>query len=175
MWVKWGSLFESTSPLVKARYVFDGSLEPTAFLALLRDERMNWDKGYIEFKEAEKISPEVSLMYYVVKPPMFLMKARDFAEKAVRLEENGVFYQYSSSVPCEAYPEVKQYQRCETIFGGNILVKEGDSYAYYTFSQVKVGNVPSALITSCLPGTAKSFHAKVSKELEKRMANTVSG
>lgn len=138
VWVKWGSSFESTSPLVKAKYVFSEPFEPKAFLSLLREERVSWDKGYIEFTEAEKISAEVALMYYVIKPPLFLMKARDFAEKAIRFEENGTFYQYSSSIPIETYPEVSKYQRCETVFGGNVLVKEGDAYAYYSFSQVKV-------------------------------------
>jgi hypothetical protein len=138
VWMKWGSLFESTSPLIKAKYIFDGTIDPMVLLSLLREERTNWDKGYIEFKEVEKIGNEVSLMYYVVKPPMFLMKARDFAEKAIRFENNGTFYLYSSSVPNEVFAEVKQYQRCETIFGGSVLTKEGDTYAYYSFSQVKV-------------------------------------
>jgi len=138
VWMKWGSLFESTSPLIKAKYIFDGTIDPKTLLFLLREERINWDKAYIEFKEAKKISNEVSLMHYVMKPPMFLMKARDFVEKTIRFEYNGIFYLYSSSVPNEVFAEIDQYQRCETIFGGSILTKEGDKYAYYSFSQIKV-------------------------------------
>ena len=104
----------------------------------MHEERKQWDDSFIEFAELEKLSPEVSLVYYVVKPPIFFMKSRDLAEKAIRLTQDGNYYEYDSSIPNESYPEKSQYQRCETVFAGSMLTKEGDEYGYYSFSQLKV-------------------------------------
>jgi len=171
--MKWGSQFESTFPLVKARYVFKNTISPIDFLNLLREERKNWDENLLELSNLTIINPEVSIIHYAMKPPIFFMKAKDFAEKQIAFCENGIFYGYYSSVPNTAVPVKDQYQRCETVFGGNILYIEGDDIVYYVFSQVdlKIGNVPAAVVTSYIPGATKTFHTKVSSEIEKRRSS----
>eukprot|EP00826_Nyctotherus_ovalis_P053560 TRINITY_DN6982_c0_g2_i2.p1 TRINITY_DN6982_c0_g2~~TRINITY_DN6982_c0_g2_i2.p1 ORF type:complete len:178 (+),score=44.81 TRINITY_DN6982_c0_g2_i2:347-880(+) len=139
IWVKAGSCFNETVPLVKVRYTLHGEIDLTEFGTVLREERTMWDNSFVEYNVTEKVNSEVTVIYYVVKPPIFLMKARDFVEKTIRLEENGILYEYYSSIPNEVFGPKDKYQRGETIFGGNILVKEGEEYGFYTFSQVNVG------------------------------------
>ena len=138
LWIKWGSKFEDKLPLVKARYDFGTEINPEELVKLLTDERSSWDDTLMELTEIESVTPEVSIIHYVVKPPIFLMAPKDFAEKKIRLEKNGVYYGYHGAIPEAAFPCIKKYQRCETIYSGNILRKEDDSYVYYTFSQMNL-------------------------------------
>ena len=64
------------------------------------------------------------------------MRAKEFIEKRIRFENNGNYYCYSSSIPDKDLLSKKQYQQCETIFNGNVLKKEENSYVFYDFSQV---------------------------------------
>lgn len=66
------------------------------------------------------------------------MAAKDFAEKAVKLEDNETLYEYASSIPIEAFPAKSPYSRSETIFSGSILTKEEGVFILYMFSQVNV-------------------------------------
>jgi len=168
IWMKIGSSFNESVPLVKVRYSLEGEIDFAEFRTILREERTTWDNSFVEYNISEKVNSEVTILYYVVKPPIFLMKARDFVEKTILMEENETLYEYYSSIPNEAFELKDKYQRCETIFGGNILTKEGDCYAFYTFSQVNVGNIPTALVTTYLPNASKSFYDKLTKELKRR-------
>ncbi len=136
LWLKWGSQFEGTHPLIKAKYVFEGAIEPAEFLYFLQDGRREWDGNVILLEEVARITREVNVVHYAVKPPIFFMKAKDFVEKRVRFVDNGVYYGYSSSTPNGALPPTDRYQRCETIYSGSVLTTEGGSLVYYTFSQV---------------------------------------
>lgn len=133
--MKWGSQFEGTLPLVKARYTFDGSLDVQELAQLLQRERYLWDNGVLEFSEVSRLSPELSVVHRVVRPPLFFMRAKEFIEKCIRFEEEGKYYGYSSSVPGFALPSKEQYQHCETVFSGSVLAREGDCYVYCEYSQ----------------------------------------
>ena len=136
LWLKWGSKFETTFPLIKARYVFSEGIDPIDFLYLLQEGRKTWDKNVLLLEEVTKLSHEASIIRYAMKAPIYFMKAKDFVEKRIKFSENGVYYGYSSSIPNGVLPTTDQYQRCETIFGGSVLVQEGPNYVYYTFSQI---------------------------------------
>lgn len=138
LWIKWGSKFDSKLPLVKAQYDFGSVLDTELFVKLLVNERATWDDNLMESMEVENLSPEISVIHYVVKPPVFFMKPRDFAEKKIRFSIDETYYGYHGSIPDAAFPYVERYQRCETVFSGNILRKENDSYIYYTFSQLNL-------------------------------------
>ena len=138
LWIKWGSKFESKLPLVKAIYTFDGEFNPKDFINLLLIDRGSWDDNLIEHKIVETISPEISVIHYGVKAPFFFMKAKDFAEKAIHFERDGVYYGYHGCVSENVLPLIEKYQRCETIFSGNCLRKQGDYYSYCTFSQMNL-------------------------------------
>jgi len=135
VWIKWGSQFEGTLPLIKAKYIFNNSLDPQDFLQLLQKQRYLLDNTTLEFSEVTRLSPELSVIYRVIRPPLFFMRAKDFIEKCIRFEHGGKYYGYSSSVPSNGFPFKEQYQHCETIFSGSILTKEEDSYVYYEYSQ----------------------------------------
>ena len=136
LWLKWGSQFESTFPLIKTRYIFDGSILPEELIKLLEQDRIQWDDNVLLLETVVPRKDDLYVVHYAVKPPIFFMKAKDFVEKRIRIIEDGVYYMYSSSVTSEVLKETEQYQRCETVFSGSILVKEEENYVYYTFSQV---------------------------------------
>lgn len=138
LWIKWGSIFDDKQPLLKGRFDFGPSIDPDLFIKLLVDERTSWDSNLMEATDLEILTPDVSIVHYVHKAPIFLMKPRDLAEKKIRFKQNNSYYAYHGSVPESIYPCPSKYQRCETIFSGNILRKEGDAYIYYTFSQMNL-------------------------------------
>ena len=138
LWIKPGSRLKADSPLIKARYIFKTEINPKIFLKLMYEERKAWDDGLVNYIEVEKISNNISIIYYIVKPIIYFMRGKDYIEKSIRFKANDTYYEYNSSINHKGYPSTDKYQRCETIFGGSILVKELDSYVYYTFSQVNV-------------------------------------
>eukprot|EP00831_Metopus_contortus_P073332 TRINITY_DN66881_c0_g2_i2.p1 TRINITY_DN66881_c0_g2~~TRINITY_DN66881_c0_g2_i2.p1 ORF type:complete len:321 (-),score=49.60 TRINITY_DN66881_c0_g2_i2:60-1022(-) len=170
MWLKWGSPFESTLPFVKSKYIFPGETNPIDFFICLNDDRMIWGKNVIANENVSRVSNEVRVSHYAVKPPFFLMKSKDFVEKKILFYDKGTFFTYSSSIPETVYPQLEAYQRCDTIFGGSIFWKEEDKYIYYTFSQVdiKMGSMPAAMVSTFLPGATKTFYSELMKELTKR-------
>ena len=75
LWLKWGSEFEGTLPFAKSKYVFSGSMNPMDFLTCLHEERKTWDKNILVVEEVKRLSSEVNVVHYAVKPPIFLMKS----------------------------------------------------------------------------------------------------
>lgn len=138
LWIKWGTKYENKLPMIKAKYLFEGSINGSVFVKLLTNERRNWDDTVTIYEEIQVVSPEISVIHYATKPPVFFMKAKDFAEKMIRLERNGVYYGYHGTIPEHAFPAIDKYQRCETVFSGNILKKENETWVYYTFSQMNL-------------------------------------
>lgn len=82
LWMKRGSKYDDTLPLMKAQYDFGNSIDPEMFIKLLIDER---DSYLMESTELEALTSGVSIMHYVINPPIFLMKPRDFVEKRITI------------------------------------------------------------------------------------------
>ncbi len=134
-WIKWGSDFEKSRPVTKIRFSFPADTDPLLVAHLLSDRRTEWDKNTVIFHELAKPDPSVTVVRSAIRPPTFFLQARDFVEKRVEFEQDGVYHAYISSVAESAYPPVDNFTRADTIFCVNIIGKEGNECVYHCVTQ----------------------------------------
>ncbi len=144
LWVLPGSVFDSTMPVIKGRYVFRGDIFAPDFLSLLNEKRTDWDTSIVDQEVIQQLSPDIAILHYAMEPPLPTMKPKDYVEKRIRFVDEDTYYGYCSNVPDEVYPQSERYKRASTIFAGSILRKEGNDNVYCSISQVNL-NVCSGL------------------------------
>lgn len=158
-WVRNKTIFSKNVPLIKVRYSFKGDINPHIFMDLLTSKRKLWDKEITQYEEFP-IENDWVIYRYSMNPPMFLMNPMYFVEKRLLFEDEGTYYGYYSNVPDNILPLDKGYSRYHTIFGGTVLRKEKDEYAYYSLSQVDM-NINSSvqnMLLRYVPGKIKTFY-----------------
>lgn len=79
-------------------------------------QRLCWDDGVASYTEVTCPSPHIQIANVISKGKMNF-KNRDFLEKRVHFEREGVFYIYISFVPDHIKPAPKDNQRAKSIFG----------------------------------------------------------
>lgn len=141
VWKRDGTLFDPNTPLIKARYRFKGDTDPEYCMSLLYERRMEWDKNLL-FNDLLVHTPGLSVVHYAINPPLPFMQPKDFIEKRISFVEDGAHYAYYSCVPDSVFPPKDDHERCHLIFGGTVLRKEGEDYAYYSLTQTDM-NVPT--------------------------------
>ena len=160
-----GSIFDSSIPLIKAKYELTiDNFDPEAFMALLNEKRSTWDQNVTIYESLFSNPPDLNVCHYALGVPIPFMKAKDFVEKTIRFEQNGTHYSYSSYVPDQACNTEGKYDRCHTIVGGSILKKEGENrYVYYVFSQMNLylSSFVKMAVTKLLPGKLKEFYDQI--------------
>jgi len=103
--------------------------------AIHSNARLKWDNSIMEQNEIYKLSDEVKIVHYALKPPIAFMQARDFAEKRIFMFHNESYYVYISSIPNTEYKENKGQTRCQKFFECSLLRKENNEFFLYTVTQ----------------------------------------
>ncbi len=136
IWIRQNSLFKKGLVTIKVRYLFPLCIDPTEVADMLSVNRYQWDKSLSDrrvlFQDEAK---EVSVVHYVMKPPVAILSSRDFAEKQIKFVHEGEQYSYNSFVPEKECPAEGSNVRCETIYAGAVMWKEGDKYVYWSVNQ----------------------------------------
>lgn len=162
-WVREKTIFSSSVPLLKFRYTFRDDIDPNLFMELLTTKRMLWDKGLTLYEDVA--SDDWTLYRYIIRPPTPVSSPLYFVEKRLQFEDNGTFYGYCSSVPDNVLPLNNGHNRCNTIFGGTVLKREGNEYAYYSLSQVdaNVNGMIRSFAMRYIPDRMKEFYERLKK------------
>jgi len=160
-WVRNKTSFSDKVPLIKVRYSFRKDIDPVVFMELLTSKRKLWDKE-LTFYEDLSTNDDWAVYRYIMRSPSCLSNPLYFVEKRLLFEEEGTYYGYYSFVPDNVFPLKKNYSRCHTVFGGTVLRKEYDEYAYYSLSQIDlhVNSFVQRLIMRYVPQKTKEFHEK---------------
>ena len=134
-WMKRGSIFDQARNVILTKNYLGKDIDPAEVKKLLTSNRTEWDPNLTTHKEIIKVSDEVSVIHVALKSPNIFFQPRDFIEKRVQLTEDGVLYEYYSSVPEAILPPANGYIRADTIFSVNIFTVEDGECVYYCIYQ----------------------------------------
>ena len=158
-WVKDRSVLSKKRPLIKIRYSLDKGIDPERVMDLLTEKRKIWDISMLKY-ESHPIEEGWTIYRYVTKPPVSLLNPMYSVEKRLVFKDKETYYGYYTSVPDNILPLEGSYKRYHMIFGGTILRKENDEYAYYTLSQVDMhlNNTIQSLAMKFVPENIQNFY-----------------
>jgi hypothetical protein len=141
-----GSIFSSEIPMIKMFY----KLPKTKFkkndtnVKLLEQymdipaKRLSWDSSIKEYKiiEKNKSKEEIYLLYTIYKSPIIFVSERDIIEKRYDFFENGIYYDFASSVKDDYAPINENIVRITNHCSMYKMYEEGENFNFISISQI---------------------------------------
>ena len=164
-----GSIFSSEIPMIKMFY----KLPKTKFkkndtnVKLLEQymdipaKRLSWDSSIKEYKiiEKNKSKEEIYLLYTIYKSPIIFVSERDIIEKRYDFFENGIYYDFASSVKDDYAPINENIVRITNHCSMYKMYEEGDNFNFISISQIDTKyKLPKAMLSYQLPINYKKWY-----------------
>lgn len=165
-WVRNSTSFSDKVPMIKLRCEFKEDIDPMLLMELLTNRKTYWNKEVTMYEELAN-DDDWTIYRYIMRPPIRFSSPLYFVEKRLMFEEEGALYGYYTSVPDNVLPLGKNYRRCDLVFGGSVVKKEKNVYAYYSLSQIDahVNGTIASLILSYAPSTSEDFYKTIKKTI----------
>ena len=164
-----GSIFSSEIPMIKMFY----KLPKTKFkkndtnVKLLEQymdipaKRLSWDSSIKEYKiiEKNKSKEEIYLLYTIYKSPIIFVSERDIIEKRYDFFENGIYYDFASSVKDDYAPINENIVRITNHCSMYKMYEEGENFNFISISQIDTKyKLPKAMLSYQLPINYKKWY-----------------
>jgi hypothetical protein len=130
------------------------------------EKRLKWDKSIRHYKIVERQNNEVYLLHYICKSPMLFVSERDVVDKRYDFYENGIYYDFSSSVKDDLIPLEEDVMRITDHCSVCKIYEENDYFNIISITQVDTKfNVPAAMLSVQLPVKYKDWYDSMVNEI----------
>jgi hypothetical protein len=169
-----GSIFNSEFPMIKMFYKLpkssftrnDVTIKVLDDYMNIPEKRLKWDKSIRHYKIVERQNNEVYLLHYICKSPMLFVSERDVVDKRYDFYENGIYYDFSSSVKDDLIPLEDDVMRITDYCSVCKIYEEKDYFHIISITQVDTKfNVPAAMLSIQLPVKYKDWYDSMVNEI----------
>ena len=169
-----GSIFNSEFPMIKMFYKLpkssftrnDVTVKVLDDYMNIPEKRLKWDKSIRHYKIVERQNNEVYLLHYICKSPMLFVSERDVVDKRYDFYENGIYYDFSSSVKDDLIPLEEDVMRITDHCSVCKIYEENDYFNIISITQVDTKfNVPAAMLSVQLPVKYKDWYDSMVNEI----------
>ena len=163
-------LTHSTYSLPKKSFKKAPTLEQYVKCAFDVDERKKWDDSLQLLETLEKFDSGAMLIHGISKRQMMIISERENYEKRYSFIQDGVYYQFGSSVPDELYPITDQAVRV-TLYLNILMIQEDEENFYFdAYGQVDIKmNMPVSLLKMAMPKRMKDMNGKIIKAVNEML------
>ena len=163
-------LTHSTYSLPKQSFEKAPTLEQYVKCAFDVDERKKWDDSLQLLETLEKFDSGAMLIHGMSKRQMNVFCERENYEKRYSFIQDGVYYQFGSSVPDELYPITDQAVRV-TLYLNILMIQEDEANFYFdAYGQVDIRlNMPVAMLKFAMHKRMKDMNGKIIKAVNEML------
>lgn len=163
-------LTHSTYSLPKSSFEKVPTLEQYVKCAFDVEERKKWDDSLQLLETLEKFDSGAQLIHGMSKRQMMVISERENYEKRYSFIQDGVYYQFGSSVPDELYPLTDKAVRV-TLYLNILMIKEDeDNFNFETYGQVDIKmNMPVSMLKMAMPKRMKDMNGKIIKAVNEML------
>lgn len=169
-----GSIFCKDFPMIKMFYKIQKSVFKKNDITVQiidnymndPEKRLKWDKSIRTYNIVEKHNKEVYLLNYIIKSPMIFVSERDAADKRYDFYENGIYYDFSSSVKDDLIPINEGVTRITDHCSLCKIYEENDCFNIISITQVDSKfPLPPAVLSTQLPNQYKNWYDGLINEI----------
>ena len=164
-----GSIFSSEIPMIKMFYKLpktkfkknDTNVKLIEQYMDIPAKRLSWDSSIKEYKiiEKNKSKEEIYLLYTIYKSPIIFVSERDIIEKRYDFFENGIYYDFASSVKDDYAPINENIVRITNHCSMYKMYEEGENFNFISISQIDTKyKLPKAMLSYQLPINYKKWY-----------------
>ena len=164
-----GSIFSSEIPMIKMFYKLpktkfkknDTNVKLIEQYMDIPAKRLSWDSSIKEYKiiEKNKNKEEIYLLYTIYKSPIIFVSERDVIEKRYDFFENGIYYDFASSVKDDFAPINENIVRITNHCSMYKMYEEGENINFISITQIDTKyKLPKAMMSYQLPLNYKKWY-----------------
>ena len=164
-----GSVFSSEIPMIKMFYKLpktkfkknDTNVKLIEQYMDIPAKRLSWDSSIKEYKiiEKNKSKEEIYLLYTIYKSPIIFVSERDIIEKRYDFFENGIYYDFASSVKDDYAPINENIVRITNHCSMYKMYEEGENINFISITQIDTKyKLPKAMLSYQLPINYKKWY-----------------
>ena len=164
-----GSIFSSEIPMIKMFYKLpktkfkknDTNVKLIEQYMDIPAKRLSWDSSIKEYKiiEKNKNKEEIYLLYTIYKSPIIFVSERDVIEKRYDFFENGIYYDFASSVKDDYAPINENIVRITNHCSMYKMYEEGENINFISITQIDTKyKLPKAMMSYQLPLNYKKWY-----------------
>ena len=162
-----GSIFNSEFPMIKMIYKLSKSVFNKKDINVktideymnIPEKRLKWDNSIRDYKIIERQNDEVYLLHYICKSPMIFVSERDVVDKRYDFYEDGIYYDFSSSVKDDLIPLEEDVMRITDHCSLCKIYEENNNFNIISITQVDTKyKLPNAMMSIQLPIKYKEWY-----------------
>jgi len=123
------------------------------------EKRLKWDKSVKNMKIIEGDYPNNYVLHTTMHSPVFFISERDVADKRIEFFYNGIYYNFSSSVPDGLVKVDDKIIRSKTWINLYIMAEDNEFFYFMSFNQNDIKmKLPDTFFSALLPTKITGFY-----------------
>lgn len=132
--------------------------------------RKKWDDSLQIVEIMEQISPEAFIVHTMSNKQMMIISEREAYDKRCEFYHDGIYYNFSSSVPEELYPSNPDAVRVRNYFNFYSIKEDEEKFTFEVYNQVDIKmKVPPSLLNIMFPGRITDMKMKMQVVIDEIM------